>query len=71
MPVEKQILVLYAATEGYFTKVDEKEVLSVQDKFLTFSENSAVVGPLLYNAGTEFLSDDFDTFISFYFSNLN
>jgi F-type H+/Na+-transporting ATPase subunit alpha len=71
MPVEKQILVLYAATEGYFTKVDEKEVLSVQDKFLTFSENSPVVGPLLYNAGTEFLSDDFDPFISFYFSNLN
>jgi F-type H+/Na+-transporting ATPase subunit alpha len=71
MPVEKQILVLYAATEGYFTKVDEKEILSVQDKFLTFSENSAVVGPLLYNAGTEFLPDDFDPFISFYFSNLN
>jgi len=71
MPVEKQILVLYAATEGYFTKVDEKNVLSVQDKFLTFSENSPVVGPLLFNAGTEFLSDDFDPFISFYFSNLN
>jgi len=71
MPVEKQILVLYAATEGYFTKVDEKEVLSVQDKFLNFSENSPVVGPLLYNAATEFSSDDFEPFISYYFANLN
>ncbi len=71
MQVEKQILVLYAATEGYFTKVDEKDVLSVQDKFLAFSENSPVVGPLLYNAATEFSADDFDPFISYYFSNLN
>lgn len=70
MPVEKQILVLYAATEGYFTKVDEKQVLSVQDKFLSFSENSPVVGPLLYNAATEFSADDFDPFIIHYFTNL-
>lgn len=71
MPVEKQILVLYAATEGYFTKIDEKEVLAVQDKFLSFSENSPVVGPLLYNAATEFAGDDFDPFISYYFNTLN
>lgn len=70
MPIEKQILVLYAATEGYFTKVDEKQVLSVQDKFLEFSENSPVVGPLLYNAAIEFSSDDFDPFISYYFNEL-
>lgn len=71
MPIEKQILVLYAATEGYFTKVDEKEVLAVQDKFLAFAENSPVVGPLLYNAATEFSGDDFDPFVSYYFNTLN
>jgi len=71
MPIEKQILVLYAATEGYFTKVDEKDVLSVQDKFLSFSENSPVVGPLLYNAATEFAGDDFDPFVNYYFNSLN
>jgi proton translocating ATP synthase F1 alpha subunit len=70
MPVEKQILVLYAATEGYFTKVDEKQVLSVQDKFLTFAENSPVVGPLLYNSATEFQADDFDPFIVHYFNSI-
>lgn len=70
MPVEKQILVLYAATEGFFTKINEKDVLAIQDKFLTFSENSPVVGPLLSNAATEFYSEDFDPFISFYFSAL-
>jgi F-type H+/Na+-transporting ATPase subunit alpha len=71
MPVEKQILVLYAATEGYFTKVEEKEVLAVQDKFLAYAEDSAVVGPLLYNATSEFLGEDFDPFISYFFDNLS
>jgi len=70
MPVEKQILVLYAATEGYFTKVEEKEVLAVQDKLLDYAENSPVVGPLLYNSTSEFLGEDFDPFISYFFNNL-
>jgi proton translocating ATP synthase F1 alpha subunit len=70
MPVEKQILVLYAAVEDYFTKVDEKQVLAIQDKFLAFAENSPIVGPLLYNAATEFSSDDFDPFISYYFNKI-
>jgi F-type H+/Na+-transporting ATPase subunit alpha len=70
MPVEKQILVLYAAVEDYFTKVDEKQVLPVQDKFLSFSENSPIMGPLLYNAATEFSSEDFDPFILHYFTKV-
>jgi len=69
MPVEKQMFVFYAAVEDYFTRVDDKQVLSVQDKFLAAIEKSPVVGPLLYNAGTDFTTEDFEWFIFDYFNN--
>ncbi len=70
MPVEKQIVVLYAATSGYFTKVNEVEVLKVQDALLTFLEDSAVFGPLLFNAADDFDESDFEPGIIYYFNTI-
>jgi F-type H+-transporting ATPase subunit alpha len=70
MPVEKQIVVLYAATSGYFTKVNESDVLKIQDSFLTFLEDSAVFGPLLFNAAEEFDETDFEPGVDYYFGTI-
>lgn len=71
MPVEKQIVVLYAAISGYFTAISESAVLKVQDSMLTFLEDSPVFGPLMYNADEEFEEADFDLGLSIFFRYFN
>ena len=70
MPVEKQIVVLYAAVSGFFSRVEEKDVLRAQDGLLAFLEDSPVFGPLLYNVGEDFDEQDFELGVEYFFTNL-
>jgi F-type H+-transporting ATPase subunit alpha len=70
MPVEKQIVVLYAAVSGFFSRVEEKDVLRAQDGLLAFLEDSPVFGPLLYNVGEDFDEQDFELGVEYFFNNL-
>jgi len=67
MPAEKQILVLFAATSGYFTKVDNSDVLKHQDGILGFLETSPVWGPLTYTTTDDFEDQDFEPGLDYYF----
>jgi len=70
MPVERQIIILYAAISGYFTSIEESNVLKAQDALITYLEDSAVFGPLLYNIGEEFDEQDFEPAIEHFFKNV-
>jgi len=70
MPVEKQIVVLFAAISGFLTSVEEKDVLRAQDGLLAFLEDSPVFGPLLYNVAEDFDEQDFELGIDYFFSNI-
>ena len=39
MPFEKQVLVLYAALNGYFNKFQPEQVQNIELKFLEYVEN--------------------------------
>jgi proton translocating ATP synthase F1 alpha subunit len=69
MAIEKQIVVLYAATEGYFTKVNEKDVLATQDLLIEFLELSPVAGPILNSAGDHFDPQELVPFFRYFFHN--
>jgi F-type H+-transporting ATPase subunit alpha len=70
MPVEKQLVILFAANAGYFTRVPDADVLKVQDALLTFLDDSPVFGPLLHNIGEEFDEADFDVAVEYFFANV-
>ncbi len=45
-------------------------MLKVQDALLTFLEDSAVFGPLLFNAADDFDESDFEPGIIYYFNTI-
>jgi hypothetical protein len=61
---------LYAAVSGYFTPIDESNVLKAQDALIAYLEDSAVFGPLLYNISEEFDEQDFEPAIEHFFKNV-
>jgi F-type H+-transporting ATPase subunit alpha len=67
MSAEKQILVLFAAISGYFTKVDLNDVLKHQDGMLRFLEESPVFGPLTFTTTEDFEDQDFEPAMDYYF----
>lgn len=40
MPVDKQVMIIYAATNGYFDDMATKEILRFEDEFFTYVESS-------------------------------
>jgi proton translocating ATP synthase F1 alpha subunit len=71
MQCEKQIVIINAANEGYFTNVDISEVLKVQDGLLNFIEDSPVFGPLMYDATESFNPSDFSVGLNYYFEQIS
>lgn len=70
MPIEKQLVILFAANQGYFTRVPESDVLKVQDALLAFLDESPVFGPLLHNVVEEFDSEDFVVALDYFFGHV-
>lgn len=66
LPIEKQILAVFAGTGGYLDKLDVNEVAKFEAALFKFAEQSKVFGPYFANLSEEFDRPVFDAMLQYF-----
>jgi F-type H+-transporting ATPase subunit alpha len=67
LPVEREILSIFAGVNGYFDTIDVPSVLGVEQKLLNFASKSAVFKSVFLNSVTEYDQQSFTTLVEYFF----
>jgi len=67
-PVEREILSIFAGSNGYFDIVEVPNVLSVEQKLLNFAETSVIFKPIFLNSVAEYDQQSFITLVEYFFN---
>eukprot|EP01116_Phalansterium_solitarium_P005834 TRINITY_DN179_c0_g1_i2.p1 TRINITY_DN179_c0_g1~~TRINITY_DN179_c0_g1_i2.p1 ORF type:complete len:553 (+),score=159.11 TRINITY_DN179_c0_g1_i2:27-1685(+) len=69
LPIEKQILAVFAGTGGYLDKLEVTEVLKFERALFDFAERSKVYGPYVQALGEEFDRAVFQNLLEYFLAN--
>ena len=69
MPVETQILTIFAGVQGYFDKLEVSEVLPLERKLIEFAERSALFGPIVQLSKERYSEKAFHTGVAVFFQS--
>jgi len=66
--VERLILSLFIATEGYLDDVDPTKIAEIQDSLCKYVENNTIFAPFLYTITEEFDEESLHSIVDLFFS---